>query len=560
MPFQGRCKFCREVRLVSLNRKLGEYCCNTCYIRHLQPRWRCAGCGEERRASYVVDAEAGTRLCATCYQSQIHTATCARCGKPDAPIHHRAVHHRPICTECYHLLYQRPRRAGRDGPTEHQRAALVEMQEIASERGGWCLSTRYEDSQTRLRWRCRQNHEWEAIPISVTQGSWCGACAGVVPGTLEQMHALAAERGGQCLSTRYRHGRVKLQWRCAEGHEWAMESERVKAGQWCPDCGGTKRLTIEAMQALAKERGGACLSTAYVRLSEPLRWRCAEGHEWDASASSVKTASAWCPACAGVKKPKLDDLQAHARDRGGACLAEQYRNSTEAVPWRCGEGHTWSAPWSRIHRGAWCPDCARDRRRLPKPRLTLEVMHTYAAKFGGQCLSDRYVNCNTKLTWRCAAGHVFEAVQSSVAAGHWCPDCGGARRGSLADLVAVARARGGDCLSREYLGVSASYRWRCAEGHEWNAVAGNVKHGTWCPVCSGRHALGIDVLDALARERGGVCLSRVYVNSQTHLRWRCAESHEWEAIPASIRRGSWCPVCALDRRVSRTADARRPRA
>jgi hypothetical protein len=216
MPFQGRCSICHVVRLVSVNRKLGEYCCNTCYIREFQPRWRCAGCGEERRASYVVDAEAGTRLCATCYHNQIHTATCSRCGKPDAPIHHRAGRH-PICTECYHLHFQRPRRADRKGPTEHQRAALAEMKEIASERGGWCLSKKYEDSQTRLRWRCRQEHEWEAIPTSVKQGTWCAACAGIAPGTIEQMHALAAARRGQCLSTLYLHGRIGLRWRCAEG-------------------------------------------------------------------------------------------------------------------------------------------------------------------------------------------------------------------------------------------------------------------------------------------------------------------------------------------------------
>ena len=546
------------VRLVSVNRKLGEYCCNTCYIREFQPRWRCAGCGEERRASYVVDAEVGTRLCATCYHNQIHTATCSRCGKPDAPIHHRAGRH-PICTECYHLHFQRPRRADRKGPTEHQRAALAEMKEIASERGGWCLSKKYEDSQTRLRWRCRQKHEWEAIPTSVKQGTWCAACAGIAPGTIEQMHALAAAQRGQCLSTLYLHGRIGLRWRCAEGHEWTMTPESVKAGQWCPDCGGTKRLSIGEMQALAQERGGVCLSSKYVRLNDPLRWRCGEGHEWSAPARSVKASGTWCPTCKGVEKPTLSDLRAHARRLGGKCLAEQYLKSSEGLLWRCKEGHTWTAPWSRIRGGAWCPGCARDRRRLPKPRLTLEVMHTYAAKFGGKCLSDRYVNSNTKLTWQCAKGHVFEAVQYSVAAGSWCPDCAGARKGSLADLVAVARKRGGECLSREYLGVSASYRWRCAEGHEWNAVAGNVKHRTWCPVCSGRRPLGLDELVALAREHGGVCLSTIYVNLQTHMRWRCAEGHEWKAVPALIKRGSWCPVCALDKRVLRTAHARRPR-
>ena len=87
------------------------------------------------------------------------------------------------------------------------------------------------------------------------------------------------------------------------------------------------------------------------------------------------------------------------------------------------------------------------------------------------------------------------------------------RRGSLDDLRALARARGGECLSREYHGVMTDYRWRCAEGHEWVALGNRVRRGSWCPHCAGRLRLTIDEMQALARERGGLCLSTVYVFS-----------------------------------------------
>jgi hypothetical protein len=40
---------------------------------------------------------------------------------------------------------------------------------------------------------------------------------------------------------------------------------------------------------------------------------------------------------------------------------------------------------------------------------------------------------------------------------------------------------------------------------------------------------GADVLPrpAIAREKGGLCLSTKSMNSYTRLRWRCAEGHEW---------------------------------
>lgn len=559
MPFEGLCNFCHKRRMVAVNRKTGANCCNTCYIRHFQPRWRCAGCGSVRQARFVVDEEAGVRLCAACYASQINTATCSECGAKDAPIHHRSAAGKPICTVCYHENHQRRRRVGRSEPTEHQRDALAEMKRIATERGGWCLSDTYEDAQTPLRWRCRYKHEWESAPVTIKQGAWCSACSGTARLSIEMMRELAAERGGECLSPVYKSLQVALRWMCSKGHVWTARPDSIRAGQWCPDCGGTRRLSIEEMKELARERGGACLSDAYVRLSEPLRWRCAKGHDWTASAASVKTGGAWCPACAGVSKPTLADLRAHARKLGGQCLATEYRRGMEPVTWRCDKGHSWSAPWSRIRAGTWCPDCGRERLRRPKPRKTLEDMQAYAARLGGRCLSRYYINSSTKLLWECAEGHVFEAVQSSVARGHWCPECSGARSGSLAEFRVLARQRGGDCVSTEYRGTSAPYRWRCAEGHEWVAVARRVRHGTWCPLCSNRLPLDIAAMDELARSRGGECLSRIYVNSQTHMRWRCAEGHEWEAIPASIRRGTWCPVCAVDKRVARTAAARRPR-
>jgi len=56
--------------------------------------------------------------------------------------------------------------------------------------------------------------------------------------------------------------------------------------------------------------------------------------------------------------------------------------------------------------------------------------------------------------------------------------------------------------------------------------------------------LTIEQMQALARERKGVCLSTaVYVNGKTKLRWRCSESHEWEAAPGNIKKGHWCPEC-----------------
>jgi hypothetical protein len=64
-----------------------------------------------------------------------------------------------------------------------------------------------------------------------------------------------------------------------------------------------RKLTIEDMQALAKKRGGECLSTVYVNSATKLRWRCAEGHEWEATPRTMKLRlkkGCWCLKCSRV--------------------------------------------------------------------------------------------------------------------------------------------------------------------------------------------------------------------------------------------------------------------
>jgi nucleoside-diphosphate-sugar epimerase len=51
-------------------------------------------------------------------------------------------------------------------------------------------------------------------------------------------------------------------------------------------------------------------------------------------------------------------------------------------------------------------------------------------------------------------------------------------------------------------------------------------------------------MQELANSRGGQCLSTEYVDTKSKLKWKCAFGHEWEATPALLKAGHWCPECA----------------
>lgn len=90
---------------------------------------------------------------------------------------------------------------------------------------------------------------------------------------------------------------------------------------------------------------------------------------------------------------------------------------------------------------------------------------------------------------------------------------------TIDDLQEAARKKGGECLSNVYVNKGTRYRWKCAEGHEWEAIANSIKQGSWCRICLGDRLRGnIKELHHVAEGRGGKCLSDEFK------RQRCAEN------------------------------------
>lgn len=54
-------------------------------------------------------------------------------------------------------------------------------------------------------------------------------------------------------------------------------------------------------------------------------------------------------------------------------------------------------------------------------------------------------------------------------------------------------------------------------------------------------------IQEIAKSNGGECLSNHYINTITKLKFRCGEGHVWEAAPRNIKKGTWCPKCYLNK-------------
>jgi len=306
------------------------------------------------------------------------------------------------------------------------------------------------------------------------------------------------------------------------------------------------RLRLEKARAIAAERGGLLISKFVKNSKQKIVCKCGYGHRWKTRLDEIQMGK-WCPEC---QKPALEDLQRLAAKRGGKCLATAYIDARTKTPWQCAKGHRWMSTWDTVLRH-WCPKCAKTQ------KLELQEFVRIARQRGGKLLSTEYINGKTPLLWQCAKRHTWWARPTSVKArkyadGAWCRVCAylalRRRRKSivtLKDMCEIARERGGQCLSKFYVDVKTKMQWRCAKGHEWMANRMTIKR-SWCPQCAKR--LNFEQVEATAGERGGKVLSPRFklIDGASVLQWQCAAGHHWKMAAARVRAGIWCRRCKDD--------------
>ena len=246
------------------------------------------------------------------------------------------------------------------------------------------------------------------------------------------------------------------------------------------------RNKIATLREFARTKNGSLISKKYVGQKTHLIWECEKGHQWTAAPGNVLSGH-WCPICAGVRL-KIDDMQILAEKFGGKCLSKEYKNTASTLHWQCKNGHKWRASYKHIKAGYWCIQCAKDPSitdiQNPYSGVRIEQLKSIAHAKGGFLLSETYLGDNEKLVWKCASGHIWDAVPGSIKQGRWCPDCGGRPRLNLQIAQQAALDFGGECLSTEYINVKTKMKWRCEKGHEWETSFDSVRQGNWCRRCS----------------------------------------------------------------------------
>ena len=370
---------------------------------------------------------------------------------------------------------------------------------------------------------------------------------------LKLIKEIAQSKNGQCVSEFYINNSTKLYFKCKEGHEWWATPSKIKIGRWCPECGGSKLLTIALMKKIAAERGGKCLSKEYINGKTKLHWQCEKGHEWWATPSSIKNQGSWCQKCHGNFLHNIHMMNDIAKSRGGKCLSDEYVNNSTDLIWECSDGHKFkSKPNKIISGGSWCPECSSSLgericrvlfeqvfdNKFPKafpewlvnedgnkmeidgycPDLKLAFEHQGEQHYS---LKTHFIKSTEKLKRRIRDDKQKETLTKSnninlvafpeiqipvkikelkttlesllIQNGVPLPKDFHTKEinidrayvsGNLEELFNLAKLKGGQYCEKVYKGSLEPVMWKCSCGNKWLATSASIKSGSWCPVCS----------------------------------------------------------------------------
>ncbi len=295
---------------------------------------------------------------------------------------------------------------------------------LAQERGFCWLGPLPSNTRAKTWWQCGEGHQWEGTYDRIQQGRGCRQCAGRLPKTSADFHALADKRGLLWLGPEAPNVGTKTWWQCREGHQWEARYNDIQQGTGCPVC--QKRVPITAEQYHA---AGATIGIHWTEKNVPKNtgiltsWECDRGHRWKASYGNVCYQGTGCKKCAGLEAKTPDDFYTLAENLGYEWLGPEVPNVRTKTEWRCREGHRWRADYTHIQGGRGCPECA-IQRNADSRRLKEADYHALAARRNFRWVGNNVAqDARCKTVWICENGHSFSASYNNVDKGRGCPNC-----------------------------------------------------------------------------------------------------------------------------------------
>lgn len=166
-------------------------------------------------------------------------------------------------------------------------------------------------------------------------------------------------KDGVLLENSYLGWNKKHHIMCSAGHTFEMDPVHViYHGNWCPECAGNKRFTIEKVRNIGINLNVKLISTEYVNSSTPLLWECRYGHQFLRCLSSLQTSSK-CLECNNIDL--LSNLAQICSSFNCKLITSHWLGHSSMYDVSCNNGHLFRINGARIHlKKVICKKCVKE--------------------------------------------------------------------------------------------------------------------------------------------------------------------------------------------------------
>ena len=399
-----------------------------------------------------------------------------------------------------------------------------------------------------------------------TKSDWCSECSGRKPYTINEIRIIAKDRCGELLSTSYNGSKGKLKWKCAAGHEFSLNLHNLLQGQWCKACNSSigenlTRFYLEYILQVNFEK----LEPEWLKMNKNSLELDGYNEEskvaFEYQGVQHKRFDPHHFHRNGIK----DFYQQQTRDafKREKCKEKQI-DLIEIDDETTSREELYSVLYAK------CSKLGLKIKKKDKPDINIFYSRFYQDKlipilkiiknYNGECLSDSYKGESTDLEFICQQGYLFKKTPTEIRKGKWCPGpCCNEKARDINKVKTYIEEKGGVLLS-EYRNNHSPIEFQCENGHI-NTTTWQSLRVSWCCKCAGNCKGTIDEMKEIAKAKGGYCLSTEYLGSDKKLEWTCQKNNHksWFATPGNIKPtstklGSWCPECWSEKKQNRRKD------
>ena len=231
------------------------------------------------------------------------------------------------------------------------------------------------------------------------------------------------------------------------------------------------------------------------------------------------------------RKFTYEFVRDYFEEQGCELLEKEYKSNSTKMKYRCKCGRRNKITFANFKKGRRCRKCG-NKNRIDPQKYTFEFVRQYFEEQGCKLLEKKYINCKTKMKYRCNCGNISKIKFSEFKTGHRCKECVGERNAKQFSFTYkfvrnYFEEQGCEMLDTFYKNARTHINYRCSCGEVSKIIFDSFRRGHRCRKCataenSKKQTFSYKYVYDYFKDHGCELLEVEYINAQTKMRYKCS--------------------------------------